>query len=329
MHYFTVAAADKTHTPVELTPSNVNFDKEIGEGGYGTVYRVTFKKPVKGYTTAAAKSVTKFRKEEIDILKKADHCNIVKLIGSYFQVPNINILFFELATLGSLQDYLSDVSKPLSLKLVKKWLTESALALQYLHDNKLIHRDIKPSNCLLFDDLVLKLSDFGLARELDDSHTYSSQKGTHRYMAPEIHKSNRFSRFTDIYAYGMLALHTYSRKEPFEGMEWQCVVFRVPSEQLKPKIPQGCPRDLIELITRCIATNPSDRPDAASILAMGKNIAQHFPYSSSSLSSSSFLLRLLLLTPPPPSPPTSPLHLLLPSTTITTTTSSSSTSTKS
>ena len=253
----------------------MNYDKEIGEGGFGTVYRVSFKKPFKGYTTAAAKSVTKFRKEEIDILKKADHCNIVKLIGSYFQVPNINILFFELATLGSLQDYLSDKSKPLSLKLVKKWLTESALALQYLHDKNLIHRDIKPSNCLLFDDLVLKLSDFGLARELDDSHTYSSQKGTHRYMAPEIHKSNKFSRFTDIYAYGMLALHTYTRKEPFPGMEWQCVVFQVPNG-LKPEIPKDCPMELTELITQCIATNPSDRPDAASILAMGKKIAKCF-----------------------------------------------------
>ncbi|XP_072047434.1 sterile alpha motif domain-containing protein 9-like [Amphiura filiformis] len=261
--------ADQQNVSKKLDRDNVEYGEVIGQGGFGTVYSVTFKESVQGFTAAAAKVIPKLRQEEVDILGNVDHQHIVKLIGSYKDGP-VNILFFELSPLGSLEVYLKDKSKSLPLSLVKKWLTESALALQYLHDDMdIIHRDIKPSNCLLFDEerKILKLSDFGLARELDRSHTYSTQKGTFRYMAPEIHKDNKFSRYTDIYAYGMLTLHIFSRTEPFPGLEWVNVVYRVCTDNLKPSIPQNCPQELAELINQCISTNPADRPNVASIVS--------------------------------------------------------------
>ena len=244
--------------------SNLEFHEQLGEGGYGSVNRVTFRKPYKGYTEAAAKSVIEFRKEEVQILAKLSHPHIVDLIGFYQNGP-VKIILLEYAQLGSLFDYLSKKSKPLPDELKRKWIRESALGIQYLHSNNCLHRDIKARNCLLFQDNVLKLADFGLARETDHSITVSSQKGTFQYMAPELIATDdrnkaSYSKFADIYAYGMLVLEICTRKSPFHDMEVAFVIYNVGSGKLQPTIPSECPKDLADLMKHCWNIIPRRRP---------------------------------------------------------------------
>ena len=170
----------------------------------------------------------------------------------------------EYAPNGSLHDYIADESKPLQNGLKKKWMQESASAIQYLHGQNYLHRDIKPQNCLLFEGNLLKLCDFGLTRVIEESQTTSSQKGTHRYMAPELHRGNErgraiYSKATDIYAFGMLILEILTRKPPFQGWEWHKVIFEVGSGA-KPTIPDDCPEDLASIMQGCWNTNPRQRP---------------------------------------------------------------------
>ncbi|XP_072043455.1 uncharacterized protein [Amphiura filiformis] len=243
--------------------NNLQFHEKLGEGGGGTVNRVTFNTPFKGYTEAAAKSVWELPKAEVEIMCKLQHPNIVPMLGFYKNGP-INVILLEYAPNGSLHDYLKDPSKPLSQQLTHKWLREVADALEYLHDQHVLHRDIKAQNCLLFDDNVLKLCDFGIAREIDRSQTTSEQKGTHRYMAPEILRGNEqgrgiYSKPSDIYAYGMLTLEIVTRKPPFEGMEWQTVMFSVCGGG-RPKIPPECPDHLSHIIQHCWRDDPKRRP---------------------------------------------------------------------
>ncbi|XP_072023211.1 interleukin-1 receptor-associated kinase 4-like, partial [Amphiura filiformis] len=145
---------------------NIKLREKIGEGGFGAVNRVTFKgyfsKRFKGYKQAAAKSVFKLEEREIQVMSQLHHKNIVKLIG-FSKAAATHIILMEYAPNGSLHDYLFDNSKPLGNELKQKWAKESALAIQYLHDRNYLHRDIKPSNCLLFEDCLLKLCDFGIA----------------------------------------------------------------------------------------------------------------------------------------------------------------------
>ncbi|XP_072014725.1 uncharacterized protein [Amphiura filiformis] len=247
---------------IEVT--NIEFHEQIGRGGFGTVKRVSFKKPYKGYKEAAAKSVVfELGDREVKVMSQLQHPNIVTLIG-ICRTGAADLILMEYAPDGSLHDYLKDESRPLPYKLQKKWAKESALAIQYLHHHNYLHRDIKPQNCLLFDDYVLKLCDFGLAREIEESQTTSSRKGTFRYMAPEIHVGNErgravYSKPADIWAYGMVLLEICTRKPPFEGLDWCAVVYTVGNGG-KPTVSEDCPKDLSDIMKECWSTNPKQRP---------------------------------------------------------------------
>ncbi|XP_072037412.1 putative mitogen-activated protein kinase kinase kinase 7-like [Amphiura filiformis] len=257
--------------------TNCTFHENIGEGAFGSVNRVSFKIPYKGYKEAAGKTVFKLDETEVQIMSQLQHRHIVKLIG-FSQTGPIHVILMEYAPNGSLHDYLSDSSKPLPNELKQKWATESALAIQYLHEQNYLHRDIKPSNCLLFESNLLKLCDFGLARKLDHSETTSTQKGTCRYMAPEIHVGNEegraiFSKPADIYAYGMLILEICTRTPPFRTWEWHKVVFEV-GGGAKPDVPQDCPRHLSHIMQQCWKTDPKQRPTIASVVSDLRNTTE-------------------------------------------------------
>ena len=249
--------------------TNIEFHEKVGQGGFGSVKRVTFKLPYMGYGEAAAKCVFDLCDKEVDIMSKLKHPNIVTLLG-FCQTGPADFILMEFASRGSLKDYLSDLSKSLNYDLMKKWAQESAVAIEYLHKCNFLHRDIKPHNCLLFEDNLLKLCDFGLAREMVHSQSTSSQKGTFRYMAPEVLKGNDkgrpvYSKPADIYSYGMLLLEICTRKQPFDGLEWQQIIFELGTGKL-PHIPEDCPVDMADMIRRCWNQDPKRRPVIGSIV---------------------------------------------------------------
>ncbi|XP_072022497.1 tyrosine-protein kinase JAK1-like [Amphiura filiformis] len=246
------------------------FHEKIGEGAFGSVHRLTFLRPFKGYNQVAGKSVFKMDEKEVQLMSQLHHRHIVKLVGLSQSGP-IHVILMEYAPNGSLRDYLSDASQPLPIELRIKWIEESALAIQYLHDQNFLHRDIKSSNCLLFEDNLLKLCDFGIARKIEHSESTSSQKGTYRYMSPELHVGNDqgravFSKPADIYAYGMLMLEICIRKPPFQTWEWPKLVLEV-GRGAKPTIPSDCSKDLAGIMQQCWEYNPKQRPTIASIIS--------------------------------------------------------------
>ncbi|XP_072024586.1 uncharacterized protein [Amphiura filiformis] len=89
-------------------------------------------------------------------------------------------------------------------------------------------------------------------------------------MAPEIHVGNErgraiYSKPADIWAYGMLLLEICTRKPPFPDLEWHRVVFEV-GNGAKPSIPEGCPKDLTDIMQQCWKKDPRQRPPIASIV---------------------------------------------------------------
>ena len=251
-----------------LVYSDIEFKEEVGGGVCGKVHRVTFKKPYKGHTEAAAKNFTDLTPQEFKILSKLNHPHIIMLLGKFQNGP-INLIFLEYTPFGSLHDYLTqDPFNATPENLLRKWARESALAVEYLHDNHVLHRDLKVKNCLLFgEDLLLKLSDFGLACDTTHTHTFSSIMGTFPYMAPEVvsprgfREQVEYSIYSDIYAYGMLLLEICTKRPPFEGWDWRQITWTVSKwPGHKPDIPKDCPSDLADLILECLRWTPKDRP---------------------------------------------------------------------
>uniref|UniRef100_A0A2R8PLM0 calcium/calmodulin-dependent protein kinase n=1 Tax=Callithrix jacchus TaxID=9483 RepID=A0A2R8PLM0_CALJA len=200
--------------------------------------------------------------QEIAILKKLDHVNVVKLIEVLDDPAEDNLyLVFDLLRKGPVMEV--PCNKPFSEEQSRLYLRDVILGLEYLHCQKIVHRDIKPSNLLLGDDGHVKIADFGVSNQFEGNDAQlSSTAGTPAFMAPEAisDSGQSFSgKALDVWATGVtlycfvygkcpfiddyiLALHRKIKNEP--------VVF--PEE---PKISE----DLKDLILKMLDKNPETR----------------------------------------------------------------------
>jgi len=135
--------------------------------------------------------------------------------------------------------------------------------LTYIH-TPLPCRDLKPSNVLLADDNVLKITDFGLSKDFDHS-TQMSAAGTFAYMAPETTK-NKFSRGSDVWAYGVLAWSLLTGQPPYKGMEGFAVAFAVASRGVTPPILSSFPAGFHSFLRDTWKAVPGERASFEEIL---------------------------------------------------------------
>uniref|UniRef100_A0A2K6AKP2 calcium/calmodulin-dependent protein kinase n=1 Tax=Mandrillus leucophaeus TaxID=9568 RepID=A0A2K6AKP2_MANLE len=123
--------------------------------------------------------------QEIAILKKLDHPNVVKLV-EVLDDPNEDHLYmvFELVNQGPVMEV--PTLKPLSEDQARFYFQDLIKGIEYLHYQKIIHRDIKPSNLLVGEDGHIKIADFGVSNEFKGSDALlSNTVGTPAFMAPE------------------------------------------------------------------------------------------------------------------------------------------------
>ncbi|XP_031447719.1 calcium/calmodulin-dependent protein kinase kinase 1 isoform X1 [Phasianus colchicus] len=123
--------------------------------------------------------------QEIAILKKLDHVNVVKLIEVLDDPAEDNLyMVFDLLRKGAVMEVPSD--EPFSEDQARLYFRDIVLGIEYLHYQKIIHRDIKPSNLLLGDDGHVKIADFGVSNQFEGNDAQlSSTAGTPAFMAPE------------------------------------------------------------------------------------------------------------------------------------------------
>merc|ERR1719461_1056395 len=180
----------------------------VGETiGKGATSKVKLGKDERTGKTVAIKILTadgksfdmKELKKEIDVLKALDHENVVRLHDCFYKVqyPGLGknttttVMVLELATEGELFDFFMHTGKfnpPLA-----RWFFKQMLAgLEYCHGKGIAHRDLKPENCLLGENYMIKLVDFGFAtafkNEEGNSQKMMTALGTPGYAAPEILK---------------------------------------------------------------------------------------------------------------------------------------------
>ncbi|WP_354642297.1 serine/threonine-protein kinase [Kitasatospora camelliae] len=144
-----------------------------------------------------------------------------------------------------------------------------AEALQAIHGVEVVHRDLKPANVLIAGDGP-RVIDFGIARAADATALTGTgfRIGSPAFMAPEQAQGRPVTPATDVFALGALAAYVASGVPPFgEGPE-TAVLYRVVHE---PADLDGVPADLRELVLRCLAKSPEDRPTPAEIIEVARN----------------------------------------------------------
>ncbi|KAL3629872.1 hypothetical protein CASFOL_026184 [Castilleja foliolosa] len=200
--------------------------EKIGSGGFGSVYKGVL--PSTGVEIAVKKIASNNQLQgirefaaEIESLGRLRHKNLVNLQG-WCKYKNDLLLVYDYVPNGSLDTLLyrnSQNGKLLTWDQRFNIVKGVASGLLYLHEEweqVVIHRDVKSSNVLIDRDMNARLGDFGLARSYDhakNSHT-TSVVGTIGYIAPELTRTGKASKSTDVFAYGILLLEVACGRGP-------------------------------------------------------------------------------------------------------------------
>ncbi|CAH8362299.1 unnamed protein product [Eruca vesicaria subsp. sativa] len=205
----------------ELEEATENFSRELGDGGFGTVYYGVLKDgrlvAVKRLYERSLKRVEQF-KNEIDILKSLKHKNLVILYGCTSRHSTELLLVYEYISNGTLADHLHGdraEARPLCWPVRLNIAIETASALSFLHKSGIIHRDVKTTNILLDENSTVKVADFGLSRlfSMDQTHVSTAPQGTPGYVDPEYYQCYRLNEKSDVYSFGVVLTELISSKE--------------------------------------------------------------------------------------------------------------------
>ncbi|KAL5208803.1 hypothetical protein ABZP36_033238 [Zizania latifolia] len=271
--------------------------KEVGDGTFGSVWRAINKQ--NGEVVAVKKMKRKYYSfeecmslREVKSLRRMNHTNIVKLKEV---IRENDILYFIMEYMEcNLYQLMKDRVKPFSEAEVRNWCFQIFQALAYMHQRGYFHRDLKPENLLVSKD-VIKLADFGLAREVSSVSPYTEYVSTRWYRAPEVLlQSSIYDSAVDMWAMGAIMAELLTLHPLFPGTSEAdeilkiCNVIGSPDEQswpqglslaemIKYQFPQvrgsqlsevmtSASSEAIDLISSLCSWDPFKRPKAAEVL---------------------------------------------------------------
>ncbi|MBI1833190.1 MAG: protein kinase [Planctomycetes bacterium] len=248
----------------------------LGRGGMGRVYKARQLAlgrivAIKMLVDAGDETLVERFHAESQAVAKLQHPNIAQVFETG-QVNGQPYLVLEYVEGGSLAQKLA--GKPMAPREAAELVEILARAIEHSHQNGILHRDLKPANILLAADGTPKITDFGLAKRLneDSKITRTGQiVGTPSYMAPEQASgvTSNIGPAADIYALGAIPYELLTGRPPFQGPDsLQTVMMVLTMEPLAPSTLQPqLPRDLETICLKCLDKSPRKRYASAADLA--------------------------------------------------------------
>lgn len=244
-------------------------DAQVGAGGMSTVYRafdtvlertVAIKSMLR-QVAGDSQQLERFRREARAVAQ-LNHPHIVQVIdvGEHQNAP---FIVFEYVAGETLKARIRRLGR-LPVTEALAYAIEIARALQAAHDKGIVHRDVKPQNVLIDEEGRAKVTDFGIARTLEEDGLTADGRvlGTTDYVSPEQALGKRVGPQSDLYSLGIVLYEMLIGDVPFKGENQVAVAMRHVREELpdiqllRPGISVG----LAQLLDRLTAKEPSDRP---------------------------------------------------------------------
>eukprot|EP00123_Amoebidium_parasiticum_P015560 comp23032_c0_seq1/m.36819 comp23032_c0_seq1/g.36819 ORF comp23032_c0_seq1/g.36819 comp23032_c0_seq1/m.36819 type:complete len:595 (-) comp23032_c0_seq1:174-1958(-) len=260
--------------------------EEIGQGQFGSVFKgVLFYRnyaalvAVKTLKQTNPSTQMEFR-QEAELMKSLSHPNIVKLVGVLEESDDPTdpfCVFLEYLPKGDLQKYVQTEHIGIAEKL--HHCVSVGRGMAYLCSQRLIHRDLAARNCLLADNQsadssgypVVKISDFGLSRNMDEQQYYVMESGglvPVRWMALEAITDRKFSQASDVWAFGVTCWEIFSNGEtPYDDVNTFNLAATIALGH-RLKCPQGTPPGVWAVLERCWLMDASQRPTFADLVCL-------------------------------------------------------------
>ncbi|KAF0028960.1 hypothetical protein F2P81_018065 [Scophthalmus maximus] len=255
----------------EINPSELTFMKELGSGQFGLVrlgkWRAQHKVAIKAIRERAMYEEDFI--EEAKVMMKLSHPKLVQLYGVCSQQRPIYIVT-EFMEQGCLLNFLRQRRGSFGLGSLLSLCLDVGEGMEHLEANGFIHRDLAARNCLVNDALVVKVSDFGMARYVLDNQ-YTSSSGAQfpvKWSPPEVFNFCKYSSMSDVWSYGVLMWEIFTGgRMPFEQHQNHEVVTMVTQGHrlYRPKMATATIYDIMQL---CWHERPEERPSFSQLCAM-------------------------------------------------------------
>mmetsp|Transcript_6453 Transcript_6453/g.11261 ORF Transcript_6453/g.11261 Transcript_6453/m.11261 type:complete len:532 (-) Transcript_6453:220-1815(-) len=246
----------------------------IGRGNFGTVHlvqsRIDHQLYVAKKILLAGMSAEQLlaTKREVAVLKKLNHPHIVQYIENFIEDEHL-IIIMEYCDSGDISKKITtarDQRRPITEDVVLHWLLQASLALEFMHENRILHRDIKSSNIFLTSKNTVKLGDFGISRVLEHTNSVAlTMVGTPYYMSPEVCASQPYDTKSDVWSLGCVAYELCNLNYPFISANLLGLIVKISNDEPNP-LPSCYSKDLRNLINAMLRKAPSERLSMKQVL---------------------------------------------------------------
>src|SRR6266513_2087070 len=253
--------------------------EEIGRGGMGVIYRarqqhsrrIVAVKRILAHEVNSHETLVRFRREA-EAVASLDHPHILpihEISESEEGLPFFSMKYAEGGSLRAVAPALC--AKP---RECVRLMAKVARGIAYAHSKGILHRDLQPGNILLDENGEPMVSDFGLAKWLDQNSDLTrtlETLGTPGYIAPEQteYPADKLTSAADIYSLGAILFYLLAGRPPFVGPNVLCVIHQAamtPAPRLRSLAP-SLDRDLETIVARCLESDPNARYQSAEALA--------------------------------------------------------------
>ncbi|CAI5439455.1 unnamed protein product [Caenorhabditis angaria] len=203
---------------------------------------------------------------EVKLLQKVQHPLIIGYFDS-FRFENQLAIVMQYAEGGTMERMIQEQRpEKFAEKTVLEYFTQILIALNHMHSKQIVHRDLKPQNILMNRrKTIVKLSDFGISKELSTKSAASTVIGTPNYLSPEICEGRSYNQKTDMWSLGCVFYELLELKRAFDGENLPSIVMKITKGTMNTMGEHVSP-EVQELVHRLLQMNEKARPDVTDLL---------------------------------------------------------------